>query len=176
MKKLKELCKNSFGIELEQLIPLQEDLIPFGKNAEDAKLFGSRVAAKNPYLLQGNINRFIKSCPEGYFLVGFWGHGINSYAFYFSQVDLWKTVLFRLPYGGVYMDNKTMAKCICDFLPNYFEFEKRLHGKVKYLIAIESMDFGYYKITLSDNKIIELEKSLLYEPRFEEKIGKLLKL
>ena len=159
MKKLNELCINSFGIELEELIPLQEDLIPFGKNAEGAKLFGSRVAAKQPLFLQGTINRFIQSCPEGYFLVGFWGHGINSYAFYFSQVDSWKKVFFRLPYGGAYMDNENMAKCICNFLPNYFEFEKKLHGKVKYLIAVESMDYGYYKITLPDNKIIELEES-----------------
>ena len=43
MKKLKELCLNSFGIELEQLIPLQQNLIPFGKNADHAKLFGPRV-------------------------------------------------------------------------------------------------------------------------------------
>ena len=54
--------------------------------------------------------------------------------------------------------------------------KKELYGKVKYLIAVESMDFGYYKITLSDNKIIELEESLLYEPRFDGKIGKLIKL
>ena len=74
------------------------------------------------------------------------------------------------------MDNKSMAKCICNFLPNYFEFEKKLYGKVKYLIAVESMDFGCYKITLSDNKIIELEESFLYQPRFEEKIGELLEL
>ena len=96
-------------------------------------------------------------------------------AFYFSQVNSWKKVFFRLPYGGAYMDNEDMAKCICNFLPNYFEFEKKLHGKVKYLIAVESMDFGYYKITLSDNEIIELEESLLYQPKFEEKIGKLIK-
>ena len=176
MKKLKELCINSFGIELEKLIPLQQNLIPFGKNADAAQWFGSRVAAKQPFFLQGSINRFIQSCPEGYFLVGFWGHGINSYAFYFSQVDSWKKVYFRLPYGGAYMDNKSMAKCICNFFPNYFKFEKKLRGKVKHLIAIDSMDFGYYKITLSDNKIIELEESLLYQPSFEEKIGKLIKL
>ena len=176
MKKLKELCINIFGVELDQLIPLQEDLIPFGKNADDAKLFGTKVAAKNLFLLQGHINKFIKLCPEGYFLVGFWGHGVNSYAFYFSEVNSWKKIFFRLPYGGVYMDNEKMSKYICNFLSNYFNLEKKLHGKVKYIIAIESMDEGYYKIIMSDSKKIEIRESFFQKPKFEEKFADLINL
>ena len=72
------------------------------------------------------------------------------------------------------MDNEYMAKCICNFLAKYFEFEKKLNGKAESLIAVESMGSGYYKIILSDYKLIELKESLFYEPKFEEKMGSLI--
>ena len=55
-------------------------------------LVGSEQASKNPMLIQGDISEFLKSAPEGYFLSGYWGHGVNSYAFYYSRVDSWSRV------------------------------------------------------------------------------------
>ena len=92
----------------------------------------------------------------GYFLVGFWGYGANSYAFYYSIVDSWKRVWFRLPYGGVYSDNKKRANDIIKFFPKYFDFQEKLSGKVKKLIAMESMGVGYYKVELLDGGTLEV--------------------
>ena len=68
-------------------------------------LIGSKEALKETYLVQGAIDEFFINAPEGYFLMGFWGHGTNSYAFYYCKVDSKSKIFFRLPYGGGYMDN-----------------------------------------------------------------------
>jgi len=87
MKNLEAIFKKSFGLAINQVIPLEKDMIAIDGSPENALLFGSHIAAKEPFLVQGVINSFLKSCPEGYFLVGFWGHGMNSHAFYYSSVS-----------------------------------------------------------------------------------------
>ena len=173
MIKLRDTFKKSFGIPIEQILPLEKNLIPIEGNPEDALLFGSKTTAENPYFLDPSIEQFIESTPEGYFLVGFWGYGANSYAFYYSVVDSWKKIWFRLPYGGVYSDNDVEANYIRKFLSNYFNFQKKLYGKVKKLIAMESMGDGYYKIIKSGDKIFEVKESLLKNPDFEAKFNNL---
>ena len=193
MKKLKSTFQECFCFSIpqimllgEKLFPLdgkrvkdhhgknqKENLVPSDSKSEEALLFGSRTALQGPYLLQGNIGRFIESCPEGYFLIGFWGHGVNSYAFYYSRVDSWSKVFFRLPYGDVYMDNKKMARYIREFLTHYCDFEQELIGKVEKLIAIESMGDGYYEVVMPGGKTFELDESLFGKPNFKEKFGHL---
>jgi len=168
MKKLKSAFKDAFGVPIDQIIPLEINLVPIDGQSDVAYLFGSPIAVENPYLIQGAIGHFIESSPEGYFLVGFWGHGVNSYAFYYSLVNSWKKVFFRLPYGGVYMDNEKMAKYIIAFLTLYFKFEQKIERKVSEFIAVESMDEGYYRIVMPDNNSMEFRKSLFTEPEFEE--------
>jgi hypothetical protein len=141
MKKLRSLFRKEIGIPIPQEILLDELLVPLdGKNEADSLLWGTKIALGDNYLIQGHIGDFIKSCPEGYYLIGFWGHGANSYAFYYSRVDNWKKILFRLPYGGVYMDNKLMAKQVREFLENYIEFEQSLVPTTISFIAIDSTE------------------------------------
>lgn len=87
-------------------------------------LVGSKGAIKRQYLIQGDIGEFLRHAPEGYFLVGFWGHGFNSHAFYYLRVDSKSKIFFRLPYGGVYMDNKNEAEHISKFLPEFFDLRR----------------------------------------------------
>lgn len=172
MNNLEKMFKESFGISIDQVIPLEENLVPIGESLVGLPLFESPVAAKKQFLIQSDIDPFITSCPQGYFLVGFWGHGINSYAFYYSRVNSWSRIFFRLSYGGVYTDNKVMAKFIIKFLKSYFRFEKNVKETGGNFIAIESMRKGYYKIDLPNkNVMFELNKSLLGEPKFEEEFG-----
>ena len=173
MKKLKSAFKNAFGVPIEQILVLEKNLIPIEGNTEDAVLFGSKAAVENPYLLDRPIEEFTESTPEGFFLVGFWGYGANSYAFYYSVVDSWKRVWFRLPYGGVYSNDKLNANYIRKFLPKYFEFQEKLSGKIKKLIAMESMGDGYYKIITPDDKTVEVRESFLLNPDFQRLLSQL---
>lgn len=174
MKKLEEIFKESFGLPINQVIPLEKGMIAIDGSPENALLFGSRIAAKEPFLVQGDINSFLISCPEGYFLVGFWGHGMNSHAFYYSRVNSWSKVFFRLPFGGAFDDNDMLAKCIPQFLREFFKFEKRLMEKDEILIAVESMGYGNYKILHSDNKTFEFNESLLTDPNFDKRFEEYL--
>jgi hypothetical protein len=45
-------------------------------------LFGTAQTAEPLYLLQSTIDSFLGEAPLGFFSVGFWGHGMNSHAFY----------------------------------------------------------------------------------------------
>jgi len=173
MKKLKSVFKDAFGVPIEQVIPLKKNLIPIEGNPEDALLFGSKVAAEQPYLLDPSMEEMV---PEGYFLVGFWGYGANSSAFYFQMVDTWKRVWFRLPYGGAYADVKFEANNIMKFLPKYFEFQEKLYGEVKKLLAMESMGGGYYKIVKTDDNILEVRESFLLKPDFQRLLSQVINL
>lgn len=103
MKKLKDKFQKIFSI------PIPRSLLPLDKiwrvceKLEYSLLLGSSIAIQRPYILQADIKPFIDSCPKDYYLIGFWGHGVNSYAFHYSLVDEWRKIFFRLPYGGVYV-------------------------------------------------------------------------
>jgi len=79
MKNLEITFKQSFGYTLPQSLLPQEKLLPLAGDPEESLLFGSPSAVLKPFLVQGDIKSFIESGPEGYFLIGFWGHGVNSY-------------------------------------------------------------------------------------------------
>jgi len=172
MKNLEIVFKQSFGFSLPQSLLPQEKLLPLEEDPEESLLFGSPSAVLKPFLVQGDIKSFIDSSPEGYFLIGFWGHGVNSYAFYYSRVDHWSRIFFRLPYGGVYMENEKMARQIREFLTRYIAFEKSIMGKISSFIAIESMDEGYYRLVSKEGKTIELKESLFCNPEFKETLNK----
>jgi len=178
MKKLKEVFRKSFGVELEEIIPFPEGLLAIdSKNCDEALLFASSIAKETKhglYFVQADIGSFLKSCPRGYFMVGFWGYGINSYAFYYVRVDSMSKVFFRLPYGGVYMNNDQMALLVKNFLTNFLIFEKRLIGAVKSFVAVESMGVGYYTFLLRNKRKIELKESLFRDGDFDGRLGKLL--
>jgi hypothetical protein len=170
MQDLKAMFQQCFGIPLLPSMLPDNELLPL-LQGEGGLLYGSRQASQEQYVLQGHIAGFIESAPEGYFLIGFYGHGINSYAFYYSRVDAWSKVLFRLPYGGAYMDNDKMAASVVQFLTRYFEFEQGLRGMAEHLVAIESMGEGEYRITLKNQRLVEFRESLFDNPDFYEKMG-----
>jgi hypothetical protein len=145
MEKLKKTFRSSFGMRIEPLLP-KEELMAIDGNEHEALLFGSQSALKEgTYLVQGDIGRFVESCPEKYFLIGFWGHGINSYAFYYVKNDPnWK-IFFRLPYGGVYMDNEKCSLFIKDFMANFLSFERKYKNIITSFTAVNSMGEIYYK-------------------------------
>jgi hypothetical protein len=168
MQKLKDTFEKIFDLPFS-ILPLPKyKLYPIGKSSNKALLFGSKMALKKLFLVQGQIFRFTNICSQDYFLVGFWGHGVNSYAFYYSRCDEWSKICFRLPYGGVYMDNKEAASDISKFLSNYFKFEKQVKKPGSQLVAIDAMHEALYKLKAADGKKLEYNKSLLTDPNFSE--------
>ena len=163
--------EEAFGLPYpEAMIPETEVVsLTEGVSPENSLLVGSPSARDNACLLQGEIKEFLDDSPEGYFLAGFWGHGVNSYAFYYSLADYWRKIFFRLPYGGVYMDNKKNADMIREFLISYLEFERAIKDRAEILVAVDSMSAGYYEIVLPDGESIELKESLFHDPSFKEK-------
>jgi hypothetical protein len=172
MRRLTAFFQQSFGISLPRVVVLpHEELICL---TEDGLLYGSATAKQKPYLIQGDIHDFISSDDKGYFFIGFWGHGINSYAFYYGRIDEWSHIFFRLPYGGGYMDNRIAARRVRMFLSNYFAFEPELKDKAKTIIAIDSMGYGNYTMVLLDGRLVSLEESLYKNADFSGKFSHLL--
>lgn len=173
MKALKEFIEQEIGIPISLLVK-GEKLVPLYGTEADSYLFGSEIAKRaGAFLSQGDIKRFIAECPEGYVLIGHWGHGVNSYALYYQRVDEWSRIFFRLPFGGLYMDNDREARQIREFLINYFDFEKEIRNKVKSLTAVEAMYEGYYLIIPLIGQPIELHDCLYRNPDFKEEFSAL---
>lgn len=163
--KIDELTLKKFNFSLSDIPISQTELYTIKRR--NGLLIGSIDLLNHQYLIQADIKDFLKHAPEGYFLIGFWGHGINSYAFYYLRVDSISKIFFRLPYGGVYMDNEKQAEYISKFLPEFFVFEDKLKNRgLKRLCAVESMLSGNYKIEIN-NEIIKINKSL-YFSKFNE--------
>ena len=168
MQELKKAFKKAFNIPFSAL-PLPEyKLFPIG---EDELLFGSEEAVRTPILRVGDNDRFMIKCSPGFFMVGFWGHGVNSYAFYYSRIDQLSKIYFRLAYGGVYTNNEKAAKEIAKFLPTFFKFEAEIKGLGYHLVAVDAMWEGWYQVTTPEGKRKEYNKSLLEHPKFSEVLG-----
>ena len=172
MKRLEAFFWESFGISLWQVVPHpNEELFCLRENG---LIYASATARQKPFLVQSDIDEFINSNDNGYFLIGFWGHGINSYAFYYSRIDDWSHVFFRLAYGGMYMDNVEAGRQVRGYLSNYFAFEPELKHQTKSIIAIESMGYGNYMFTLLDGRLVSLKESLAANGDFSGKYNDLV--
>ncbi len=175
MKTLKKYIEEEIGFPISLLIKEQK-VVPLYGTEDDSYMFGSEIAKKEGvYLAQGDIDSFIENAPKGYFVFGHFGHGINSYGLYYQRVDAWSKIFFRLPFGGVYMDNKKAARDIREFLWNYFDFEKRIRNKVESLIAIDSMAEGNYLVKPKAGEPIKLKVSFLKNPDFMGRFSILFK-
>jgi hypothetical protein len=126
-------------------LPLPADYQVIVADRADEQLIGSPAADAAPLLLQADIGR-LDELPLGYFLTGFWGHGANSYAFYFCEVDEARRVFFRLPYGGIYDDVARQRRAVVAFLSGYAELRRR--DDVVKLRAVDSMGEARYDLEL----------------------------
>jgi len=112
------------------------------------------IARQRTYKDQAHIENFLQEAPEGYFYTGFWGHGVNSHAFYYSVVNQWERIFLRLPYGGLYMNNEEGAEYVKKVLTKFSDLERLVEGKVRKLIIVDSMSFGLHKSGSGKYKIV----------------------
>ena len=122
-------------------------------------LIASPSAASEPLRTQGDIAR-VRRLPHGYFLAGFWGHGINSYAFYWCHIAPGRRLHLRIPYGGVYSDTDRQRENllhVLDACRRVLEAIERVGCDRFYLV--DSMGRGDCEIVLSSGEQIRLRGS-----------------
>lgn len=147
------------GLDLRALILPPVSFHPLDERpSQESVFFGSEAAREYTCLLQGDMDWFLTQAPVGYAQIGFWGHGVNSFAFYYARVDEWSRVFLRLPYGGVYMDNDEAARQIRRFVPAFFEFEQRIKPVTTSWLAIETVGAARYQ-RQSAERVFELRDS-----------------
>jgi hypothetical protein len=99
------------------------------------------------YLVQGSIEEFPQRTePHGLF--GWWGHGINSFAFYYQIITNKRRVLFRLHFGGAYSNIDEDRNNVVEFLSSYAVFEGESGPKIESATLAHSYSPLMYEITL----------------------------
>jgi hypothetical protein len=161
--KLVELIRNELGEDL-RLPPLPGRLGGFFEGeAGGSYLYGSQVALgqKHPYLDQRDAGLFLEQAPIRYVMVGFWGHGVNSYAFYYCCSDPSVKVFLRIPYGGAYMGEAERARLVA-FFENFTPFLQMVRPLILSMQLVESMGSSYRRIVTKSGKTIEEEEPSLH--------------
>jgi len=135
--------------------PMPQGLIPADLELQclGQLLFGSGAALEHPYRVQPDVEDFLREAPEGHFAIGFWGHGVQSHAFYMQRVEPWCRIYLRIPYGGVYSDNESQALRLHRVLRWLPEFLREARGHCRHLRLVDSMGSGNLRIeTLDGNE------------------------
>ncbi|MBF0102862.1 MAG: hypothetical protein HQK77_18335 [Desulfobacterales bacterium] len=148
MERLKQYLEQFCGLDITSLVPQGMNLFPLDitTDANQALLFGSEHSLTKKYIVTSDYMGvfyppgFFYQAPLGYFLIGFWGHGLNSHAFYYSEITNFNRVLFRISTGG--MEGNWIEDCkkIKPFLESFFEFRKDNVKKLKMIVAFEDID------------------------------------
>ncbi len=151
------------GARIEEVVgsdlwPRLWTMLPSGSHAQGG-LIATSAARDVPLLLQADLNA-VRDAPVGYGLTGFWGHGINSYAFYFQTVTAERRLFVRLPYGGAFMDDSQCQDDIREFLAALLDFQSLDLSRRDVLIAVESVGWGYYQLATPTGRVYELRDSL----------------
>ncbi|MBI4919447.1 hypothetical protein HY837_05930 [archaeon] len=136
-----------FPIEIPEDVELSEyEGMPVLLNSV-AKKFGPAIVSA------GKVKP--DNLPEGYFCLGFWGHGVNSYRIYFAKANDWENIYFEISYGGVYMDNKRAAENVKESFLKLAELENAVKEKTKKLFVFYRVGATFWKIELKNGKIKE---------------------
>lgn len=128
-----------------------------------ALLLGSFAALRAPYLVQRDILGLMdeRKAFENYQLFGFWGYGINSYSVVYAWLHKNIRVYLRLPYGGVYHDNKAGKKAIPHIIS---AAEALISHSVKENASLSFYSFsGQTTLKYYGHDFLELELANLYK-------------
>ena len=138
----------------EGLIPPETDL-----HCVAQMLFGSPAVMEHRYRVHVIFDTFMREAPEGHFAIGFWGHGIQSHAFYVQRVEPWCRVYLRLPFGGAYSDNKLQASHLHRVLLWLPDFLRDARRQCRHLQLVDSMGGGHLKMEAVDGDQCSLQCS-----------------
>lgn len=131
--------------------PIPDDYLVMIRSDEHEQMIASLHAVEHgPLLTQADVPR-VPSLPRGWFQAGFWGHGVNSYAFYLSEVTDRHRTLLRLPYGGgAYAEPDEAADAVAQ-LARYRKLRSLPPDQLKEALIVDSDDH-HYEIERGDGK------------------------
>jgi len=174
LKPLRTDFAEAFGQPFPNWMVENTDVVEIVPDRGGGYLVGDAHARARPVLVGGDLTDFVNAAPVGYLMVGLWGHGVNSHAYYYSHVEAAGRVWLRLPFGGVYMDNDDNAAAIPDFFTRLYEFLHILRDRrMRYLIT-HHFSSGEIHIETADGRTAEHHGTFLYYPEFERYFAELL--
>lgn len=138
--------------------------VPLCDTLGNGMLLASASSVDRLYLQQGFIKTFFANAPVGYRCIGFWGHGINTHAFYWCARDEDRSVFLRLAIGGAYMDNAAQARGIRAFLPAFLDFADTVRQRGGQLTVVDSMGTERYVVTYPGVQPREVQLSMVCRP------------
>ncbi len=115
------------------------------------------------YLGAGDLERFRSSAPPDYRMLGFWGHGANSHAFYSVASAPAETIYLRLHTGGAYTDPAACMADIADYLPALQSLLRTVRRRNGSAVIVEAMGHAHYEITIDGETRVD-RQSLLGAP------------
>ncbi len=161
MDDLRQAFEKTLGIPFS-VVPVPER--PIGRIFDErTMLYGTREAKEKSVLLSGQVDSYADGAYPGYFLLGPWGYGLNSYAFHYARDDGRSRIYFRFAHGGVYMDNEAQSKHIARFLPAFFAFESEQLRAGASVLAIDAMGSGLYRVA-RDGRVREFFGTIFASP------------
>ncbi|MBI4348104.1 MAG: hypothetical protein HY553_14700 [Elusimicrobia bacterium] len=108
----------------------------------------------------------------GTWLAGFWGYGVNSYAWYFVRRDRRRAVFLRLPYGGAYGDSEHEALAVKAFTERYVAFEQWAETHLSHWRIENCMGTCRGWVRFRDGRRVRLERAEAEDFRFPNEPGK----
>lgn len=107
--------------------------------------------ATRPMLVQTQLGDSLEKKP-GYFMAGFWGHGVNSYSVYLARTTVRSRLFLRLPYGaGVYAEKGERERAL-DKLERFYWLAETL--PVAHVTLLDSMGTAHYELVRHDGRVV----------------------
>lgn len=126
-------------------------------------------ASNQPLLVQAHLSAF-EFAPVGYFFTGFWGHGVNSYAFYYCDVSESRRVYLRIQFGGAYGDIARERADVIEALEGLQRFEElAAHHLTRWTLCM-SIGGGVFSAERRDGTAIRRELRTLAWHDLEQEV------
>jgi hypothetical protein len=113
--------------------------------------------AGRPDLVSVQLGDTLAKQP-GYFMAGFWGHGVNSYSVYLAATTERSRLFLRLPYGaGAYSAAGERARAL-EQLERYWWLCETL--PVVHVTLLDALGTAYYELVRPDGRVITSPEGL----------------
>jgi hypothetical protein len=96
-----------------------------------------------------------------YLMAGRWGHGVQSHAFYWIDVDAAHRCFFRLPHGGAYSDEEADIASVRAFLEGYAAFVERTRPTLRRSVLVCDMGACFAELERVDREPVVEESDEL---------------
>jgi hypothetical protein len=126
LKSPDDMARAIFAREDLPFPPLPPAMAPALMKCTD-NVFATRKLEQTPYLLEHFRSEVRREAVADYALVGFDGHGVNSWAVHYYLVDGALALFMQLAWGGAYMDPAEAREAIA----TAFAWAERLQERIR---------------------------------------------